>query len=305
LTTVVELDDQSQQQQQHDSASNNHDDDDNTVAASGSTETVLRRLRRRVRRAHDSSSSSAASAAIVATSPSSSLSLSPSSSVRASNASLERGESGERRKRLSFHRSPDGRQSPTSLFQLCMVEIGRDLDQYIDDIPLLGPVLVDQLITFVVTNLQPTNQVVLDASVTLRVRFPDGRFLTMRFNTAQSVHETKSQIFARFAPDTAPGVTMQQYALFQPAGAFTQPRWLLDERSLSFYDLRPGEEIEFKQKQCLVRSKFLSPWETTKAFIVDGTLPVHQLAETIATKLGLEHPDEFSFFKILVASVCF
>jgi hypothetical protein len=206
---------------------------------------------------------------------------------------LERAESFERRKRLSFHSAPDGRQSPATLAQLCMIEIGRDLEYHSDDIPLQPPQLVDQLITFVVTNLQPSNQVVLDASVTLRVRFPDGRFLTMRFNTAQSVHDTKAQIFARFAPDSA-NAHAGQYALFQAGGTFTQPRWLADERALSFYDLRPGEELEFKQRQCLVRSKFLSPWETIKTFIVDATLPVYLLAETIAVKLGLDHPDEVS-----------
>ena len=84
----------------------------------------------------------------------------------------------------------------------------------------------------------PMLQVVLEASVTLRVRFPDGRFLTMRFNTAHSVQDVKAQIFTRFAPDApAASVTMQQFALFQPAGTFTQPRWLQDDRLLSFYDL--------------------------------------------------------------------
>ena len=90
--------------------------------------------------------------------------------------------------------------------------------------------------------------IILDVEIVLRVRFPalDGRVTTMRFGSAQSVLDTKRQILAKLAEESRERSTgnadsdCSQYGLFQPYGAFTQPRWLNDERSLSFYDLRPG-----------------------------------------------------------------
>jgi hypothetical protein len=232
-----------------------------------------------------------------------------------SGGGLERGTSGERRrKKLSFHASADGRtRSPASLLELCMLEIGRDLESYAHDIATLPSQMTERIIAFVVSKLQPatSNQLVVEPHVVLRVRFPgDGRVASMRFAAAQSVLETKSQIFAKLVHETAATNTaaapasfaaaagsplsLDQYSLFQPYGAFTQPRWLRDDRTLAFYDLRPGDELEFKPKMTLLRSRFLSPWDTIKTFVVDGTLTVQQLAITLATKLGRDNPDEYS-----------
>jgi hypothetical protein len=180
-----------------------------------------------------------------------------------------------------------------------MLEISRDLEFYSRDIAALPAQITERLIAFVVSKLNPSaaHQLVVEPHVVLRVRFPgDGRVASLRFNAAHSVLDTKSLIFAKLALETSPSadLALDQYGLFQPYGAFTQPRWLRDDRTLAFYDLRPGDEIEFKQKMTLLRSKFLSPWETIKTFVVDGTESVHQLATSLATRLGRDNPDEYS-----------
>ena len=84
------------------------------------------------------------------------------------------------------------------------------------------------------------------------MRFPalDGRVATMRFGSAQTVLDTKRQILVKLAEESRDGAngspddSCSQYALFQPYGAFTQPRWLHDDRPLSFYDLRPGKHFK-------------------------------------------------------------
>jgi hypothetical protein len=295
----------------------------NDAAAEETASTPTKvKLRRRVRKQAQADSPANSSAGAASSAASSAAPVSP--ALAAVGATLERGASHERRrKKLSFHTNADGRtRSPASLVELCMLEIGRDLESYATDIASLPSQMTERIIAFVVSKLmQPmltaTNQLVVEPHVVLRVRFPgDGRVASMRFAAAQSVLETKSQIFAKLlhestaatppssvlglaassaaATAATPPSDVDQFGLFQPYGAFTQPRWLRDDCTLAFYDLRPGDELEFKQKMTLLRSRFLSPWDTIKTFVVDGTLTVQQLAATLATKLGRDNPDEYS-----------
>ena len=73
--------------------------------------------------------------------------------------------------------------------------------------------------------------------------------------------------------------------------------WLNKEKTLSYYDLKPGDIIEYKIKHTLMKIQFLGPWPTVKTFLLDESKTVGDLSIDIASKLSIPNSHEFSLQK--------
>eukprot|EP00002_Diphylleia_rotans_P006509 TRINITY_DN1586_c0_g2_i1.p1 TRINITY_DN1586_c0_g2~~TRINITY_DN1586_c0_g2_i1.p1 ORF type:complete len:1874 (-),score=553.08 TRINITY_DN1586_c0_g2_i1:211-5832(-) len=84
------------------------------------------------------------------------------------------------------------------------------------------------------------------------------------------------------------------YGLFLKAEDGTG-KWLKEEKTLLFYDLKSNDVVEFRKKQRPLRIKMLD--ETIKTVIVDESQPVVDVVRQIAKKIGLGNADEYSLIE--------
>lgn len=192
-----------------------------------------------------------------------------------------------------------------SLVELCYQSIADHLQYNSDAIKVLPVDLTERLIAFMVDRLHPRHLVVSQTR-DIKIRLiKQKQTRTFRFLLHGSIRLAIQQIFEK-TEDGSVGV--QQYGLFQPAGAFRRARWLQEDKSLSYYDIDPASDVlDFKAKETTIKIKFLGPWEkvvhplhlsnidkTHKTFVVDESKTVGEIAKDIGIKLGLPNADELS-----------
>ncbi len=77
-------------------------------------------------------------------------------------------------------------------------------------------------------------------------------------------------------------------------------KWLLQNKVLDFYDLKSGDILEFRKKHRPLKVQTLDG--TVKTIIVDESLPVQSIVETICEKFGMspngeKAPDGNRYYK--------
>eukprot|EP01118_Nematostelium_gracile_P005184 TRINITY_DN1628_c0_g1_i11.p1 TRINITY_DN1628_c0_g1~~TRINITY_DN1628_c0_g1_i11.p1 ORF type:complete len:1470 (+),score=507.85 TRINITY_DN1628_c0_g1_i11:150-4559(+) len=84
------------------------------------------------------------------------------------------------------------------------------------------------------------------------------------------------------------------FALFapNPPGGEGMGRWLKQERTLEYYDLKTNEVVEFKKKHDAIKIKLVD--ETVKTMILDMSLPLNEVVMAIGAKISIKNADEFS-----------
>ncbi|KAI9188228.1 hypothetical protein H9P43_002619 [Blastocladiella emersonii ATCC 22665] len=108
---------------------------------------------------------------------------------------------------------------------------------------------------------------------------------TIQFSAAATVHEACGEIRAKLG-DAVGG---DDHALFWPAHA----KWLVPTKSLAFYEIASGDTLEFKKKHRMLRVRLLD--ETVKTVLIDDSLPVLLLVQSVCGKIGIANPEEYSF----------
>jgi talin len=83
------------------------------------------------------------------------------------------------------------------------------------------------------------------------------------------------------------------HGIFQPAQAGNpKARWLRSDKTLRFYDIQSGMDIEYKKKHRQIKVKLLD--DTQKVILVDESSTVAEITLVIADKLSIKNPEEFS-----------
>jgi hypothetical protein len=124
-----------------------------------------------------------------------------------------------------------------TLAELCYQSIAEHLEYNSDAIKVLPIDLTERLIAYMVDRLHPRH-LVMTQTRAIKIRLiKQERSCTFRFLLHGTVGHAIQQIYEKTEDGTVPA---QQYGLFQPAGAFRQPRWLQEDKSLSYYDIDPS-----------------------------------------------------------------
>ena len=124
-----------------------------------------------------------------------------------------------------------------SLVELCYQSIAENLEYNSNAIKVLPPDLTERLIAFMVDRLHPRH-LVMTQTRAIKIRLiKQKRSCTFRFLLHGTVGSAIQQIYEK-TEDGSVGV--QQYGLFQPAGAFRRAKWLQEDKSLSYYDVDPS-----------------------------------------------------------------
>lgn len=121
-----------------------------------------------------------------------------------------------------------------SLVELCYQSIAEHLEYNSDAIKVLPIDLTERLIAYMVDRLHPRHLIVTQTRA-IKIRLiKQKRSCTFRFLLHGTVRHAIQQIYEK-TEDGSIGV--QQYGLFQPAGAFRRARWLQEDKSFSYYDI--------------------------------------------------------------------
>eukprot|EP01117_Protostelium_nocturnum_P005741 TRINITY_DN206_c0_g2_i1.p1 TRINITY_DN206_c0_g2~~TRINITY_DN206_c0_g2_i1.p1 ORF type:complete len:980 (+),score=360.30 TRINITY_DN206_c0_g2_i1:1404-4343(+) len=129
--------------------------------------------------------------------------------------------------------------------------------------------------------------------IALKIRLiSQGRLVTFRFKLHGTVSDTLQMIQEKVRSDDPN--KLLHYGLFQRGNKFRNNRWLDGRKTLSYYDLKPGDVLDFRTKQTLIKIQFLGPWTTVKTLIVDESKTVAELSREIGEKLEVRNPEEFS-----------
>lgn len=124
-----------------------------------------------------------------------------------------------------------------SLVELCYQSIVEHLNYNSNAIKVLPPDLTERLIAYMVDRLHPRH-LVMTQTRAIKIRLiKQKRSCTFRFLLHGTIGHAIQQIYEK-TEDGSVGV--QQYGLFQPAGAFRRARWLQEDKSLSYYDIDPS-----------------------------------------------------------------
>eukprot|EP01088_Endostelium_zonatum_P017435 TRINITY_DN513_c0_g3_i3.p1 TRINITY_DN513_c0_g3~~TRINITY_DN513_c0_g3_i3.p1 ORF type:complete len:1705 (-),score=540.74 TRINITY_DN513_c0_g3_i3:2315-7429(-) len=113
---------------------------------------------------------------------------------------------------------------------------------------------------------------------------------TMRFNADQSISEVCKDIREK---TTSGG---GDHGLFQ---ALPKPRWLKPEKTLKYYDLQSGNELEYRKKHRQLKIKLLD--DTIKTVLVDDSSDVSEITDVIGKRMNIKNPEEFSL-KVLTSN---
>eukprot|EP01113_Clastostelium_recurvatum_P003589 TRINITY_DN1156_c0_g1_i1.p1 TRINITY_DN1156_c0_g1~~TRINITY_DN1156_c0_g1_i1.p1 ORF type:complete len:1044 (+),score=272.67 TRINITY_DN1156_c0_g1_i1:98-3229(+) len=202
-----------------------------------------------------------------------------------------------------------------TLAELCQLSVAQHMDLHSEAIRSLPIDLMDKLISFMLDMLHP-RFLTQTQTRPLKIRLVrHNRTVTFRCLSHGTVAQAIQQIYERSeTEDSIPGASgsagvydVNSFGLFQPAGSFHKARWLKEDEALSFYDIDPSDQLDFKLKSTVLKLSFLGPWEkvvhplhlatldtTMKTFVVDESKTVAQIAQDIARKLGIKHREEFS-----------
>jgi len=126
-------------------------------------------------------------------------------------------------------------------------------------------------------------------SLNLKVSIPaQGTTKVVRFTEQMSVHEACKVIQEKA---TQGG---KDHGIFQPSEVEpnSMGRWLRPDKTLEFYDLKANDTIIYKKKSETIKVKLVD--DTVKTVLVDLSVPMIEVVESIASKVGLKNPGEFS-----------
>src|SRR3989338_6378279 len=102
-----------------------------------------------------------------------------------------------------------------------------------------------------------------------------------------SIHEVIAEIREKTSMGGA------DHGIFQPAQSGNpKARWLRSDKTLRFYDIQSGMDIEYKKKHRQIKVKLLD--DTQKVILVDESSTVAEITLVIADKLSIKNPEEFS-----------
>lgn len=114
---------------------------------------------------------------------------------------------------------------------------------------------------------------------------------TMKFAPNMSISEC-CQLIAEKLADSI-GITGADHGLFQNAEPGKRPaRWLREDRTLQFYDIDSGSELEYKKKHRPLKIKLMD--DSIKTLLINTTLTVGEIVDTIGERLTLSNSEEFS-----------
>ncbi|TPX50472.1 hypothetical protein SeLEV6574_g00877 [Synchytrium endobioticum] len=120
----------------------------------------------------------------------------------------------------------------------------------------------------------------------LRVTVLDlGSSKTINFTGDMSVYEACKEIRDKFGTDTGGS----DHGIFWPA----YNKWLSNNKVLDFYDLTSGDDVEFKKKHRPLRVRTMDG--SVKTVLIDESLPVQALVETVCERIGVLNSEEYSF----------
>eukprot|EP01133_Synstelium_polycarpum_P001416 gene1416-1640_t len=128
-------------------------------------------------------------------------------------------------------------------------------------------------------------------SISLKINLVGtGTVKTFRFSPEMSVHEVCQQILEKTSEGGA------DHGLFQ-AGieGRTASRWLSPERTLQFYDVSSDSAVDYKKRHRPQKIKLLD--ETIKTQLIDESTTVSEIVASIAKKMGIKNPEEYSLIK--------
>ena len=86
------------------------------------------------------------------------------------------------------------------------------------------------------------------------------------------------------------------HGLFVPATDYTTGKWLENNKTLNFYELRSGDVVEFKKKHRPLRVQLVDG--STKTVLIDDSMPASDLVAVIAARVGISNAEEFSLKKV-------
>lgn len=113
-----------------------------------------------------------------------------------------------------------------------------------------------------------------------------GATKTMQFDGGQSVGEVIREIRNKI------GEGGSDHGLFLVGDDIRSGKWLENNKTLNFYDVRSGDTMEFKKKHRPLRVRMMDG--TQKTLMIDDSMPVSDLTAVIASHIGLSNPEEFS-----------
>lgn len=78
------------------------------------------------------------------------------------------------------------------------------------------------------------------------------------------------------------------HGLFWP----TQKKWLASNRTLGYYDVKTGDNVEYKKKHRPLKVRMMD--HAIKTVLVDESEAVQTIVDTICRKIGIANSEEYS-----------
>lgn len=123
------------------------------------------------------------------------------------------------------------------------------------------------------------------STISLKITITElGVTKTLQFYGDKTIVEVLREVREKIG-DTTSG---QDHGLFNPENK----KWLLNNKTLDFYDLKSGDTVEYKKKHRLLKIKMMD--NTFKTIIVDESTNVASVTDSICRKIGITNPEEFS-----------
>jgi len=113
-----------------------------------------------------------------------------------------------------------------------------------------------------------------------------------RFNQEMTIFEVCKQIREKLNIE---GVG-SDHGMFQPAEGARMGRWLKPERTLMYYDMKSNDLVQYKKKHRALKVKLID--ETVKTVLVDDSLLVWEIVDTIGEKLSIKNAEEYSLARV-------
>ncbi|KNC52797.1 uncharacterized protein AMSG_12193 [Thecamonas trahens ATCC 50062] len=129
------------------------------------------------------------------------------------------------------------------------------------------------------------------AAVVLKVRVAKtGAVKSMPFNPSMSTGEVCREIRDRV------GEGGSDHGLFKVGDDYSVGKWLENNKTLNYYELRSGDLVEFKKKHRPLRVQTVDG--AVKTVLVDDSMIVSDMVAIIAARVGIANAEEFSLKKV-------
>ncbi|KAI1290436.1 Talin-2 [Halotydeus destructor] len=134
------------------------------------------------------------------------------------------------------------------------------------------------------------------ATLSLKISIPEKSLVkTIQFDPSILVYDACRAITEKFAEVNQGLGSAKDYGLFLTDEDPKKGVWLEPGRSLAYYMLRNGDQVEYKRKIRNLRVRMLDG--SVKTVLIDDSQPVANLMVVICTKIGITNHDEFSLLR--------